>query len=235
MIVQSTLVTSEGDIGHAMIEAGQLEQGTVTLERALARTAAYAKIVGDSYSRTLLASTTALLGEAVERSGRIQEAQAYYTQSLSLYTATAAADAVDEEDAINAVIMRNHLASSWLKLGNLMAAQQDYRNALSREEAMAAFGPDNVELLYATAETYAGIGDTLSALAARSTSGRERSRAWSEARSWYSKSLSTWQRIPNPGPLSPNLFQVTSPQQVSRHLVECETSLAKLDMKSLPE
>jgi non-specific serine/threonine protein kinase/serine/threonine-protein kinase len=235
MTVQSTFVTSEGDIGHAMVEAGQLEEGTVTLRRALARTVAHAKVVGDSYARTLLASTTALLGEALERRGNNREAQAYYAQALALYMATTAADAADEEDEVNMIIMRNHLGSSWRKSGNLSAAQQNYRGALAQEDAVAASGSENVELLYASADTYAGMGDTLAALAKRATTREERSRAWGEARYWYTKSLDAWQRIPNPGPLSPNLFRVTRPREVASRLAECETTLARLKAQAPPE
>jgi serine/threonine protein kinase/tetratricopeptide (TPR) repeat protein len=229
MVVQSTFVTSEGDIGHAMVEAGQVEQGKVTLLRAMARTAAYAKAVGDSYSRAVLASTAALVGEAFERRGDNATAQGYYAQALELYQATASNDPADAEDAVNVVIMRNHLGNVHLKSRKQAAALRDYQTALAAEDALAVASPDSVELLYARADTYAGLGGTSAALAREGGDDRRRTRRWEEARDWYVKSLSTWQRIPNPGALSPNLFRVTSPHEVARRLSASKVTLAKLE------
>ena len=229
MVVQSTFTTSEGDIGHAMVEAGQVEQGKATLLRAMAKTTALAKAVGDSYSRALLASTAALVGEAFERGGDATTAQRYYAQALDLYLATASDDKADMEDAVNVVIMRNHLGGAHLKAGKAAAALEDYRKALAGEESLAASSPNNIETLYAQADTYAGLGDASVALARHSLSAAERFRRRVEARDWYTKSLSTWQRIPNPGHVSPNLFRVSNPREVARRLSECNLSLARAE------
>lgn len=228
MVVLSTFVISEGDIGHAMVESGQVEQGKARLLQAMARTSAYAKAVGDSYSRAVLASTAALLGEAFERSGDNASAQAYYAQALDLYQATASTDPADTEDAVNIVIMRNHLGNIHLKSRKQTAALRAYQTALAAEDALAVASPDNVELLYARADTYAGLGATSAAFAREGGESR-RTRQWEEARDWYVKSLSTWQRIPNPSALSPNLFRVTSPHEVARRLSACKATLAKLE------
>ena len=229
MVVQSTFVTAEGDIGHAMVEAGQVEEGKATLLRAMTGTAALAKTTGDYYSRALLGSTAALVGEGFERSGDAMTAERYYAQALGLYLATASADAADMEDAVNVVIMRNHLGGAHLKLGKVTLALDDYRKALADEESLATSSPDNVETIYSQADTYAGMGDASAALARRSTRAEDRSRRWAEARDWYSKSLSAWQRIPNPSHVSPNLFQVTHPREVARRLAECNPNRAQTE------
>jgi eukaryotic-like serine/threonine-protein kinase len=234
MVVQSTFATSEGDIGHALVEAGQVQRGKATLLRAMAKTVAYAKAVGDSYSKTLLASTAALLGEAFERGRDYANAQRYYAQALELYQATSAADPADAEDAVNVVIMRNHRAGARLKSENTTAALEEYRYALNAEDLLAASAPDNVELLYAQADTYTGLGDISRALALRSSDHQESSRQWVQARDWYAKSLTTWQRISGPAAVSPNLFQVTSPRDVARRLSECKTRLAGSNAKEQP-
>ena len=227
MVVQATFILSEGDIGHAMVEVGQVAQGKAALLRSMAKISAWAKTAGDSYSRTLVASTAALVGEACERSGDAATAQRYYAQALELYAATASADPADAEDAVNVVVMRNHLGSADVKSGKAAAAVDDYEKALAAEEELAASSPDNVELLYAQAETYAGLGDTSAALARHGTTAGGGSRRWTEAQGWYTKSMSTWERIPNPGRVSPNLFQVTTPHEVARRLERCKTSVAR--------
>jgi len=114
-------------------------------------------------------------------------------------------------------------------------AQQIYRGALAQEDAVAASGSESVELLYASADTYAGMGDTFAMMARRATSREERSRAWGDARHWYTKSLDAWQKIPNPGPVSPNLFRATRPREVASRLAECETTMARLKTQAPPE
>jgi tetratricopeptide (TPR) repeat protein len=227
MVVQATFILSEGDIGHAMVEVGQVAQGKAALLRSMAKISAWAKTAGDSYSRTLVASTAALVGEACERSGDAATAQRYYAQALELYAATASADPADAEDAVNVVVMRNHLGSADVKSGKAAAAVDDYEKALAAEEELAASSPDNVELLYAQAETYAGLGDTSAALARHGTTAGGGSSRWTEAQGWYTKSMSTWEKIPNPGRVSPNLFQVTTPHEVARRLEKCKTSVAR--------
>lgn len=229
MVVQSTYATSEGDIGHAMVEAGQVEQGKGMLLRAMAKTTAYGRAVDDSYSRVFLASTAALVGEAFERAGDAATAQQYYGQALDLYRATASADPADTEDAVNVVIMRNHLGGAHLKLGKAEEALEDYRSALAGEESLAAASPDNVELLYAQADTYAGLGDVSAVLAQRSASAADRSSRWSQGEQWYRKSLSAWQRIPNPGPVSPNLFRVSDRHEIARRLSSCKLHVVQVE------
>ncbi|MBZ5679272.1 MAG: hypothetical protein LAO24_04095 [Acidobacteriia bacterium] len=215
-VAQLELVTSEGDIGHAMVEAGQIEQGRVALLRALSRTATVTKTANDSYARTLLASTEALVGEALERGGNVGAAQFHYARALELYSAIVSADPADLEDAVNVVIMRNHLGGARLKLGLVPAAREDYRSALSTAESMTASNPDNIEVLYALADTYAGLGDVSAAQVKSSARASERSNAWRETGVWYGKSLDTWQRIPHPGPVSPNGFKAGDPREVTR-------------------
>lgn len=229
MAVQSTFTTSEGDIGHAMVEAGQVAEGKATLLRALSNTLALAKAAPDSYSRTLLASTTALAGEGCERGSDNRHAESYYGQALDLYLATMKADAADLEDAVNVAIMRNHLGGVQLKSGQRAKAMEQYQTALREEESLVAASPDNIETLYAMADTYSGVGDASAALAIRTPTRGERFKRFSEARDWYMRSLNVWQRIPTPAHVSPSLFQLTSPREVARRLSDCNVALAQTE------
>lgn len=234
MVVQSTFTTSEGDIGHALVEAGQVALGKATLLRALGHTTAYAKATGDSYARAVLASTAALLGEAFERGKDPVTARRYYAQALELYEGVASGDPDDAEDAVNVMIMHNHLAGAYLETGETVAAGEEYRKATASEEALSAVSPGNVELLYAQADTYAGLGNTMARRARLSTGKEERSKLWSEAQEWYARSLNTWQRITYPDKLSPNLFRVTSPQEVARGLSKSKTAIVKVEAALRP-
>ena len=225
MVVQSTFATSEGDIGHALVEAGQVEEGKSTLLRAMAKTSNYARTVGDSYSRVFLASTAALVGEAFERAGDAATAQRYYAQALDLYLATVSADPADIEDEVNVAIMRNHLGGAHLNIGKAEEAWEDYRSALASEDSLAAATPDNIELAYAQADTYAGLGDVVAVFAQRGTHVVDQRKRWAEAQELYTKSWSVWQKIPKPGHVSPNLFRVSDQHEIARRLSMCKLHL----------
>ena len=216
MVVQTTLVTAEGDVAHALVEAGQVAQGKAAILKALARTVVVIKQSNDSYAQALLASTEALAGEACERSGNAMSAQPHYAHARDLYSALASADPDDAEDAVNVVVLENHLAGAELKTGQAAAAMRDYETARERVESMAAPNPDNVEVLYARADTLAGLGDVNAAQAKAAAEPARKLRHWREARSWYAKSFETWQKVPTPGPVSPNGFRAGDSKDVAR-------------------
>jgi non-specific serine/threonine protein kinase/serine/threonine-protein kinase len=215
-VAQLTLVTSEGDIAHALVESGRVAEGTANLQHALAETVRVTRTANDSYARTLLASTNALMGEALERGGNASSARLYYSRALDLYGAAASADPADLEDAVNVIIMRNHLAHAELTSRAAKAASEQYSAAAKSAEALSASSPGNVEVLYALADTYSGLGD-VSVAQAKSTAGlANKTKTWHEAASWYDKSLTTWKRVPRPGPVSPNGFAAGDPRKVAR-------------------
>ena len=156
-------------------------------------------------------------------------AQQYYGQALRLYLATVSADPSDAEDAVNVAIMRNHLGGAHLKLRRAEQALEDYRSALGGEETLASASPDDVELLYAQADTYAGLGNVAAVFAQRSTHAADRTKRWAEGQEWYTKSLSVWQRIPNPGHVSPNLFRVSDRHEIARRLSMCKLHLVQVE------
>jgi tetratricopeptide (TPR) repeat protein len=121
------------------------------------------------------------------------------------------------EDAVKAVIMLGHLGAAHLKSGAVDKSASDYQRALAAVEPMAATNPDNVEVLYAMADTYSGLGDVEMAQAERSSHAGEKSGHLPSARGWYEKSLSTWQKIPRVFRLSPSLFRAGNPQLVGRN------------------
>jgi len=221
MVAQLTLATSEGDVGHALVESGEVSRGTKALERALADTVRVTKSANDSYARALLASTVALLGEAVERGGDVRAAAPYYERALGLYAAVVKDDPSDLEDAVNVLIMRNHLGRAQLRAGMVKAAGEQYQKALATSEELIAASPENVEVLYAVADTYSGVGDWVArAKAADVASLGPADRR--EPGAWYAKSLRLWQRVPHYGPVSPNDFEAGNPREVALRLKQVQ-------------
>ena len=132
---------------------------------------------------------------------------------------------------VNALAASIHLGHAYLKTRNLTKAGEQYHKALSIADSMISSNPANaanVEVLYALADTYAGLGDLSAMLARKAPSAKERSRQWSEARHWYEKSLNAWQRIPNPARISPSGFEASDPRQIARRLAQCSAELLRL-------
>ncbi len=216
VFVRSYLITSKGDIGHALVEAGHLKQGLSLLMRALAEQTVLANSDNDSHSRSLLAITEISVGEAFEHAGNVRRAQESYSRALNIYSAISAADPKDIEDTVNEACTRNHLGRAHLKSGNSDRASEEYRKALSISKALATSNPDNMEALYALAGSYAGLGDVSAVLARGTRVANDEADRWRESGDWYQKSLSTWQKIPNPAHISPNFFNVTEPREIAR-------------------
>jgi len=216
VFLRSYLITSKGDIGHALVEAGHLKEGLSLLTRALAEQTVLANSDNDSHSRSLLASTQILVGEALERAENTRDARQHYLQALEIYSAISSADPKDIEDSVNIAETRNHVGRTYLKSREAMRAAQEYRKALSISETLLSPDQENIEALYALAESAAGMGDVSALLAGKSADSNEQSKRWSEARVWYQKSLSIWQKVPNPARISPNFFNVTEPREIAR-------------------
>ena len=217
VVAHATLVTSQGDVGHALVESGQVSLGTKVLQRALADTIRVAGTANDSYARTLVASTNGLVGEAVERGGNARAAVPYYERALALYAAAVKADPADLEDAVNVLIMRNHLGRAELRCGMIKAAGEQYSKGLAATEELMAASSENVEVLYAVADTYTGMGDWIAKQKPAITMSEPPDRR--DPIHWYSKSLSVWQKVPhNTGPVSPNGFEAGNPHEVLSRL-----------------
>ncbi|HXJ85628.1 MAG TPA: protein kinase [Candidatus Binatia bacterium] len=216
MVAQLTLVTSEGDIGHALVESGRVREGTVALRQAMADTLRVTQEANDSYAHALLASTYGLLGEALELGNDINSALSRYQHALDLYAIAVVADPGDLEDAVNTVIMRNHIGRAYLRTGDPKTAAQQYEIARVSAENLLNDSPGNIEVLYALADTYAGLGD-LKMAGAKSSGRSGKTAAFREANAWFEKSLGVWQRIPHRGPVSPNGFEAGDPRDVARH------------------
>ena len=117
---------------------------------------------------------------------------------------------------MNEACTRNHLGRTHVKAGNLDQASEEYRKALTIAKWLVTSNSDNMEALYALADSYTGLGDVSAVLARRARVAKNQSKRWRESGDWYQKSLSTWQKIPNPAHISPNFFNVTEPREIAR-------------------
>lgn len=113
--------------------------------------------------------------------------------------------------------------------GHEEAAATYFRRALNLMELQLAGPNTDLDALYATADAYSGLGDLSLRRAQPVGMTAERRRTeLVEARSWYERSLGTWQRIPHPNHFTPNGFQAGDPAMVTRNLRRAQAALSSL-------
>jgi non-specific serine/threonine protein kinase/serine/threonine-protein kinase len=211
--IEFDLVTAEGDVGHALAQAGRSREGQVALESALAKTGALARGSANSYLQSLLASTEVLMGESLEQSRRTTEAEKHFLRAEGLYAAITSADRSDAEDAVNLAMTRNHLGGVFLRAGDADKGGEWYRRALAIVEPMAA-ARDNVEVSFALADTYAGLGAVTEFSTRKARTGKSRVKG-AAAEDWYRKSLELWQKIPHSSRIAPNGFEIENARRIA--------------------
>jgi len=121
------------------------------------------------------------------------------------------------------------LATSYVKAGDVLTKMRSLQEAsASYEKALDIITPlisperQDVPALYPAADAYAGLGDVAAARARIASDAREQAQLGSDARTWYEKSLSTWQNIPNPSGIGPAGFKARAPHEIARRLAECK-------------
>jgi tetratricopeptide (TPR) repeat protein len=123
------------------------------------------------------------------------------------------------------------LATSYVKAGDVLTKMRSLHEAsASYEKALDIVTPlisperQDVPALYPAADAYAGLGDVSATRARRARTAREQTQQWSDALTWYEKSLRKWQNIPNPSGIGPAGFKARDPQEIARRLAECKSA-----------
>jgi serine/threonine protein kinase/tetratricopeptide (TPR) repeat protein len=225
--VKQIIITSSGQLGHALVEGGRIDDGLKHLREALER-------IGTESSLTPLykifqSIAHGWVGEAFERRGKIADALAEYQRGKEAITSARAAGANDLRSQVYYCASTDRLAEALLKSGNPTEARKQYDECRGRLESLQEANPDNEEVLYALAETYTGEGDVSVQLAKAAKQRAQSSPDWNSASEWYQKSLNIWSKVPNPAWISTSMIEVRLPKEVSQKLAECTSQrLTKL-------
>ncbi len=222
--IQRLGITSAGLLGHALIEAGKVEEG-LKFER-LALTKAEAQPSQTPLVRTFQAIATGWIGEAAERRRKLVEAVIRYKKAQEIYRSLRASGANDGRLQVFYCSSTDRLARTLLKLGKAEDARKEYDDARTLLEALLQADPENIEVMYALAETYTGEGDVAAQLARKTPVQSQRAALWSSSVDWFQKSLHVWDKVPNPAWISTSLQEVTVPAVVSRRLAESRAQQA---------
>ena len=224
-VVQLDLGIATAKIGDAQTVAGNTTDGLIMLNRAqkmfqtqLNRDASYTE------PRWFLGWSLLWTAEALGRSDRPGLAVENYRKVLSTWEG-------QDQAILQAIVAGIHV-----RIGTLLAksasadqAAQEYQRALSIAEQLISKYPYLLEADYASVESYMGLGELSRRMAeAPHRTEQQRVQDWTEARNWYQRSVDAWQRIQNPGAITPMGFACESSSKAAEELADADAALAKL-------
>ena len=158
-----------------------------------------------------------------------------FDDALKNLEASAKGLAEDEENFDDArcdlAMVEAKIGGVLLKLGKAKDARAHFEKALEKAKLDASAERDDFPALYAAAEALTGLGDLSASEARRAAIESARAKLWTEASTWYQKSLGVWKRIPNPSRVSGNDYLATMPEEVTTRLAACSSAAQRVDSK----
>ncbi len=177
-----------------------------------------------------LAQHGVMEAETLIRTGDAAGALERYKEALSFYSGLARLDEHNLDARLNVAATDVKIAATLLRLGRVDEAHETYQRALQVMEPAASSNAlnQNQQAQYTLADAYSGLGDVALYLARRIKYPIKQIYYRREAISWYEKSLTIWQAIPNRAVISSAGFDLGDPAQVANHLAVCKAALEKL-------
>ena len=148
-----------------------------------------------------------------------------YAKACEVYDLARVADAGDSGGRQLSAECRTRLGRATLSLGRMASAGTSYQEALGFMESVLTKTSPDVDALYNLADAYAGLGDVEVAKAASRGHLDEATTHWQKARAWYTSSLETWNKIPEPLHTRSQGTPGDNPQEVADKLRRCEEAL----------
>jgi tetratricopeptide (TPR) repeat protein len=226
-LLRRLVVTSTGNLGHALVETGKIDEGLRQIRYALE---ILTKVSAPKPLDHMLEGIgRSWVGEGLELQGRLAEAAQEYTASKQLFAAVRKGGTNDVLAQVYFGSATLHLGTALAKLGKVDEGRSELGEALAVLEPLSNANSDNQEVLYAVAETYTGEGLDAMMSAEQLGTNAKRQSEWVTAREFFRKSLSTWERVANPARISTTGLRVTLPGQVSELLARCDREIGLLD------
>jgi non-specific serine/threonine protein kinase/serine/threonine-protein kinase len=177
--------------------------------------------------RGYLAVIAATSGSNFMHLGKAEGALREFDEARAIYESFHKADTSETEAAINAAACKEKMGEAASLASKPQLAEQYFQQALSVvEPLLSAKDPDSQR--YAAVDAYSGLGDLKLQEARQLRQGSARKReSWTQARSWYLKSIDARRRIEHPSRTSPNGFDVGDPRRVTQNLQLCVAALSE--------
>jgi tetratricopeptide (TPR) repeat protein len=162
------------------------------------------------------------LQPVLEKHGDLDEALEHSSKGLQIFTQLVAADPANW-------LARANVGAAEAAIGEVLVSKGKIYEAMPHtRHAIAIFEADEHKTgteIASQAEAYSTLAKAYSSLAERETSPNKKVEHLREARSWYQKSLRTWQQGPIHGSPDPS---VADEGEVTQELAKCDAALAKL-------
>jgi tetratricopeptide (TPR) repeat protein len=179
--------------------------------------------------RTWLAYFRVIEAKALVQLHRERQALANLQEARELYEGIARSDQLDVDEQLSTAATDAKIAAILLRMGDVDRARQIFQRAVEASEPASGGSDPKLQAQFTLADSYAGLGDVSSLLAAKAESQRQNGLS-TDACAWYEKSLRVWHTIPNPSLISPNGFDTDGPTRVEhqRALSKCSAGKGAL-------
>jgi tetratricopeptide (TPR) repeat protein len=218
------------DVGACLMRQGKLMEALGLIQRA--RTIEEESIARDPKSTAVLS----ILGdyrmaeaETLVRMDQPARALESYRAAEAIYGKLVRLDEHNVDARVMAAAAEARTGATLLKIGELAQARQIFKEAIKASEPVVNSASPDHEALCTLAMAYAGLGNVASRFAVRSHDKAEQTAYWTEARSWYEKSLPVWEAIQNRhGFIDPNGFEIADPASVASALRQTTAKLQRI-------
>lgn len=177
---------------------------------------------GNSYMHRKLAEALVVRGiiltAANQPEAAIAEIERARTLDQTMYKAGAA-------DYIKVAAADLKLADAEAEGRHVQGAEAHFQETLDIVTPLTTREPPDLDALYLAAEAYSGLGQ-LCLSAANAEPIQKRRADLTKAKSWFTQSLQTWQRIAHPYHSAPHSFEVGDPTEVAKQLKSTQAALA---------
>ena len=223
------LYTDQALLGISFTHAGHRADGLATLSAAIANLERESAADPSSFAGRVLSLDYVLRAQLLFDDGDVAGSLADYRRAK--VSVSAAGDA-DPQAKVALAAIDSKVADVHAKQGDRDRAQRLYEGALTTLEPLAAARQPAVEVVFATADTYTGLGELLlhsgtSPAEARSAK-IDRLKA---ARARFTQAAGTWRKTPNPGRFNMSGFATDGPSRPVALLARCDAELARLGVE----
>jgi eukaryotic-like serine/threonine-protein kinase len=220
------------NVGYSLARSGNLAEGLNLIRRAIARDErCVAHDPAFAPARSNLASDHVREADVLHRAGKNAEALKSYQRAREIYAALAHGNPQNVEAQLNLSATQAKVAALQVQLGQIEPARVTFREVIESSEKLRNLSSEEVR--YTLVEAYSGQGDAESYVAIHAASRAKRIALFSEARSFYEKSLTAWNELMNPGVVSPKGFAVRDAAEIKTRLVYCEAALGSFRASSV--
>jgi serine/threonine protein kinase len=180
--------------------------------------------------RGLFAALLVTNGITLGNLGKLDAALQDLEEARTTFESLRKADALDHGLPIPSLTCTEKMGEAASHSGNSEGAAEYFHQVLKEVEPELAKQNPDPSVPYLAADSYSGLGDLEQRKARQSSvTPAKRRDSWTQARSWYLKSLDAWRRIEHPLPVAPSGFDVGNPSKVKKNLELCEAAVARFD------